>query len=78
MDTPLNYVNGDMKSTADIIILFSEKSGISHRGGRHVEFGLAIGLKKRLIVIGPRENIFHCLPQVELFDSWEDFVDNGI
>lgn len=39
----------------------------SGRGGRHVEFGLALGLGKRVIVIGHQENLFHHLPQVEFF-----------
>jgi hypothetical protein len=40
------------------------------KGGRHVEYGLALGLGKRLIICGPRENIFHTLPQVEHYPDW--------
>ncbi len=32
------------------------------RGGRHVEFGIALALDKTIYVIGPKENIFHYLP----------------
>lgn len=44
------------------------------RGGRHIEFGLALALGQRLTIIGPRETVFHHLPQVEQFDTVEAFV----
>lgn len=44
------------------------------RGGRHVEFGLAVALGKRLIVIGHRENLFHHLPAVEFFESPQEMM----
>ena len=37
------------------------------RGGRHVEFGVALATGKRLCVVGPRENVFHHLPRVEVY-----------
>ena len=46
----------------------------SARGGRHVEFGLALAAGKRLCIVGPRENIFHFLPRVEVFRSTDDLV----
>jgi nucleoside 2-deoxyribosyltransferase len=56
---------------ADCVISFTEapRTGPT-RGGRHVEFGMAIALGKRLIVVGHRENVFHALPDVEFFPSW--------
>jgi hypothetical protein len=57
---------------ADTVISFT--SGGDGKGGRHVEFGLAIGLRKRLILVGPREHVFHTLPQVEHFESWDQLV----
>ena len=63
----------DVKAS-EAIILFSEPpEAYSKRGGRHVEFGMALAWGKCLIVIGRRENVFHCLPQVERYDSWEVF-----
>jgi hypothetical protein len=57
---------------ADLVISFTEEPRkTSSRGGRHVEFGLALGLKKNLIVVGHRENVFHCLPEVEFYPMWE-------
>lgn len=54
----------------DLLIAFTEppRSNAS-RGGRHVELGLALGLKKRIFVIGHRENIFCWLPDVEFFPT---------
>ena len=58
--------------TCDLLIAFSEppRSNAS-RGGRHVEFGVALGLAKRVWVVGPRENIFHWLEDVRQFETWE-------
>jgi hypothetical protein len=54
---------------ADIVISFTSDGG-GGKGGRHVEHGIAIGAGKRTIVVGPRENIFHTLPQVEHYPDW--------
>lgn len=54
---------------ADTLISFTAGGG--GRGGRHTEFGMGIALGKRLIIVGPREHVFHTLPQVERVDTWE-------
>lgn len=53
---------------SDCIISFT--CGTGGKGGRHVEFGIGLGTSKRMIVVGPRENVFHTLPQVEWFEDW--------
>ena len=59
---------------ADLVISFTEvPRSTNSRGGRHVEFGIALGCGKRVVVIGYRENVFHCLPQVEFYASFEEF-----
>ncbi len=51
---------------ADTVISFTEKRDVGYnRGGRHVEFGIALAARKRLIIVGPRENVFHWLDEVE-------------
>lgn len=40
------------------------------RGGRHVEFGYAIAKEKKILVVGPKENIFHHLPQIRHVREW--------
>lgn len=64
---------------AQTVISFTEipRQPTTNRGGRHVEFGIALaqavlGAEVRLIVVGPRENIFHHHPMVEQFDTWEE------
>jgi nucleoside 2-deoxyribosyltransferase len=58
---------------ADAVILFTQDPLIPFcRGGRMHESGFAMGLGKTLIVCGPKENIFHYLPEVNVFSTWED------
>lgn len=63
-------------AAAECVVSFTEppRSAAGNRGGRHVEFGMAVALGKRLIVVGYRENLFHYLPQVEFFPTWSDAV----
>ena len=61
---------------SDLLISFTEppSSGAS-RGGRHVEYGLAvITCKLGTVIVGPRESVFHCLPGVPAFATWPDFL----
>ena len=37
---------------------------------RDVELSGALAFGKTCIVIGPRENVFHCLPQVIWYPDW--------
>jgi nucleoside 2-deoxyribosyltransferase len=58
---------------ADVVISFTEepgKAGGRNRGGRHVEFGAALALGKRCIVVGHRENVFHELPAIEFYPTF--------
>lgn len=56
---------------ADLCIAFTEPPhGPQGRGGRHAELGIAIALEQRVLVVGPREHVFHCLSGVEQFDDW--------
>jgi hypothetical protein len=60
-------------SAADCCIAFTEPGGELNgggRGGRHVELGIALAWGKRVIVVGPRENLFYFLPQVEQYTFW--------
>jgi hypothetical protein len=49
---------------ADWLVHFCEPDSHAHgasRGGRHVEFGIALAQKKNIAIVGKPENIFHCL-----------------
>jgi hypothetical protein len=61
---------------SDLVISFTETdaSGRAGKGGRHVEFGMALGMRKLLVVIGPRENVFHTLPGVGVYVNWQQFI----
>jgi nucleoside 2-deoxyribosyltransferase len=60
---------------ADLFVAFTEEGRTDGRGGRHVELGIALAAKKRVIVVGPAENVFCCHPRVERFDTWPEFLD---
>ncbi len=76
MRTVSRFAEEDLQDLlrADCIISFTEmpKETVS-RGGRHVELGFALAQddKMRLIIVGPRENVFHYLPVIEHYDTWE-------
>jgi nucleoside 2-deoxyribosyltransferase len=67
------YAEHDLQdiTDADIVISFTGEGG---KGGRHIEFGYAFATGKELIIIGPRENVFHTLPSVIQFESLARFL----
>lgn len=68
---------------ADVVVVFTEdpaRTGgretmrmpapsTKTRGGRHVEFGMALALHKRIIVVGLTENVHYHLPTVTVVPS---------
>ena len=59
----------------DTMVFFAEpQTQQPPRGGRHVEFGIALALGKRIVVVGERENIFHHLPGITTVDSIEQVL----
>lgn len=62
-------------NAAELVISFTEPPrSKANRGGRHVEYGIALANKARVIVVGHRENIFHWLPVVEFCPTWQDVL----
>jgi hypothetical protein len=59
-------------SAADAVIAFTEAPGGCRRGGRHVELGLALGLGRRVIIVGPIENVFCAMPGIIRFERWSN------
>jgi len=59
--------------SADVCIAFTEPADHAKpgRGGRHTELGIALANEAEVVLVGRREHIFHCLPQVKQFDHWE-------
>lgn len=69
-----SYARQDVEDikAADILVFFSVSDTTPMvRGGRHVEFGIAMALGLHIVVIGPKENIFHLLPEVIHFETKE-------
>jgi hypothetical protein len=59
--------------SSDACIAFTEhREQPQGRGGRHAEVGIALGRGVRVILVGPREHAFHCLPGVEQYDTWRE------
>jgi nucleoside 2-deoxyribosyltransferase len=58
---------------ADIMMSFTSPDN-GGKGGRHVEFGYALALKKHLVIVGPRENVFHTNPRIEWYAEWGDLL----
>jgi hypothetical protein len=59
---------------ASICLAFTEPREESKpgRGGRHTELGIALALGLHVMLVGPREHVFHCLPSIEQHSSWEE------
>lgn len=62
---------------ADIVVSFTEPEGSYNRGGgRHTEFGYALAKNKRMVLIGPREQVFHHHAAVEQYETLELWVQS--
>ena len=61
---------------SDLIVLFTHpRAEPQPGGGRFVEFGYAMALSKKLVVIGPEENVFLTHPDISRYDTWEEFLE---
>lgn len=71
---------------AGLFIVFSEGPDEAHPGGgRHVELGYALSKNAyqrtlgqrpiRIVVVGPRQTIFHSLDVIERFETWQEAIE---
>jgi hypothetical protein len=62
--------------TSDVFVGFTDFPSCGYySGGRQVEFGYALSLPdKPICIVGPRENVFHHLPRVKVFESFTEFL----
>lgn len=77
LDMTADFALDDLSDVddSDMVISFTEEHTVGYnRGGRHVELGIALGLNKIVAVVGPRENVFHYLPSVEVFENLDQLV----
>jgi nucleoside 2-deoxyribosyltransferase len=77
--TRRNLARRDRKELeeADTLLFFGEDPNCQPpRGGRHVEFGIAVALGHRILVIEKEpENIFHHLAHIRKFDTFDDVFE---
>lgn len=61
---------------ADLVIVFTDprKHPPCQSGGKHVEFGYALGRGKQVMVVGPAENVFYTL--LTRFDDWQSALEH--
>lgn len=60
---------------SDLLVLFTAKTaGVEGGGGRHVETGIALALRKPVLVVGDPENVFHRTTGVFTFPDWHATV----
>lgn len=60
---------------ADMVLSFTLPYGTMFKGGgRHVEFGVGVGLGKELAIVGERECVFHWLPEVKQYNTLDEFI----
>lgn len=65
---------------ASVVVCFSEAPDHQppggSRGGRHVELGMALEAGKEVLLVGPRENLFHWwLADSQVFETWSAALD---
>lgn len=59
----------------DCCVSLMEEPRSNSRGGRHIEFGFALAHGARMMIVGPRETVFHHLPQVEHFETADALIE---
>lgn len=59
---------------ADVLVAFTQapSSPLAHRSGHHTEVGMALARGRRVVLVGPRVNVFHHLPKVSQYDTWPE------
>lgn len=76
-DTPDQWkhrVLRDYKEVDSATILICLTGDERSHGGRHTEFGMALIKGISIVIIGPREQIFHYHPRVLQYDSVDQFM----
>jgi hypothetical protein len=62
----------DLRDLAKSNCQINFTTGEPSRGGRQVEFGYGIALEHRLVLVGPREHVFHHIQGVEQYNTFEE------
>jgi|SRR6185312_14622810 len=70
---PYAYKDIEDIDACELFILFTSGTG-GGRGGYHTEFGYALARAKEIILVGPRENVFHTMLIVTRFETTEQLL----
>lgn len=71
LNTAMVDIKDMLRSNAVVFFAVDPKEP-TPRGGRHFELGFAYGKGIPCIVVGPKENIFHYLPDIKIVPTFED------
>ena len=63
---------GDLLAADQVVAFTEEPRATRTRGGRYVELGMALALGMPCSVVGWRENVFCCLPEIRFYAQWAD------
>lgn len=65
-----NYAKRDIAEVAEANLFILDTQDNNLRGGREVEFGVALAMGLALWIVGPPRNVFHHLANAQ-FDTWD-------
>ncbi len=68
----------EVKASDMIVCITDGENQLTH-GGRHSELGLAMAWSKEIVILGPREQVFHYHTAIKQYDNvLEFFQDLGL
>ena len=70
----LAYAQRDYREILESELLLLDTLDTNERGGREVEFGIAVAFGLAVWVVGPYRNVFHYFAE-EQASSWEEALD---
>jgi nucleoside 2-deoxyribosyltransferase len=73
-DLKIEYARQDVKDVlrSDVFVVFTaEEHTPIIRGGHVFETGMAYAAKIPILVVGPRQCLFHWLPEIQICPTWE-------
>ncbi len=73
-DLAKNYAVRDADEVVNLCdMLMLDTLDLNVRGGREVEYGLALASNKRTVVVGPKRNVFHSIAHYH-FENWDEAI----
>jgi hypothetical protein len=76
-DTPEGwavFAARDIEDVRDSDTVVSFTTGTPARGGRHVEYGLALAWGLHRVIVGPPEHLFHGYPGATFLADWRELL----